>query len=155
MLDVTKYRPGVGLMLFNKLGKVFVGDRIDEFEESWQMPQGGIDDNEDIRKALFREVSEEIGTMNIEIVMETKTWLYYDLPGDRASDMWDGKYIGQRQKWFLCRFLGQDSEININAHHIPEFSSWKWVDRSELVGLAVDFKKKLYIDVLSEFNQYF
>jgi putative (di)nucleoside polyphosphate hydrolase len=155
MINSSEYRSGVGILLFNKEGLVFVGDRIDEKEESWQLPQGGVDPEEDLHTALFRETMEEIGTNNFRIIKKTEEWLYYDLPPHVSCNFWGGKYKGQRQVWFLCEFLGLDSEININNHGVPEFSSWKWVDRNKIVELSVDFKKELYSKILSEFNSYF
>lgn len=156
MIDLSQYRPGIGLMLLNKQKQVFVGDRVDEVEASWQMPQGGIDAGETPQQALIREALEEIGCDKIQIIHESPQWLHYDLPQlDSYIDIWGGKYKGQRQKWFLCQFTGEDSEIDLNAHNSPEFISWKWVDKEELPNLIVGFKKQLYLDVLNTFSNYF
>jgi len=155
MISTSEYRSGVGMLLFNKEGLVFVGDRIDEKEESWQLPQGGVDPEEDLNQALLREAMEEIGTNNFRVIKRTADWLHYDLPSHISCNFWGGKYKGQRQIWFLCEFLGSDSDININNHNVPEFSSWKWVDRNEIVALSVDFKKDIYKKILSEFSPYF
>ncbi|MGB4192320.1 MAG: RNA pyrophosphohydrolase [Rickettsiales bacterium] len=150
---ITKlpYRPSVGLMILNNKLEVFVGRRIDSKSEAWQMPQGGIDDGEAPQDSVLREMEEEVGTNNAQILAETKQWYQYDLPLYLISKLWNGKYRGQRQKWFLLKFLGKDSEININAHH-PEFIAWKWVKIEELPQIIVPFKKNLYISVIEEFR---
>jgi len=150
--DISKYRPGVGIMLLNSQNKVFVGQRLDN-PGAWQMPQGGIDEGEDIQKALFRELEEETGTNKAELIAEAKDWFFYDLPQGAISKFWNGKYIGQRQKWFLLKFTGQDSDININTVE-PEFDKWHWEDAYNLVGLIVDFKRDMYKQVLEEFKDY-
>ena len=147
----SAYRYGVGIMLINNKNKVFVGQRVKESSEAWQMPQGGIDEGENPDQALMREVLEEIGTDNIEIIGVSSDWYQYDIPKQFAPLWWGGKYIGQKQKWYLAKFLGKDSEININTE-IPEFISWKWVDVEELPELIVSFKKKLYQDLVEEFK---
>lgn len=152
-LYLTKlpYRPGVGLMILNPNFEVFVGRRIDSRAEAWQMPQGGIDEGESPEIAAMREMKEEIGTNNAEIISSTKHWYQYDLPTYLISKLWNGKYRGQRQKWFLLKFLGNNCEININNNH-PEFSEWKWVKIEELPQIIVPFKKSLYISVIEEFR---
>lgn len=145
------YRPCVGAMVINKENKVFVGKRIDTTTESWQMPQGGIDEGEDAQTALLRELSEEIGTDNVEVLSESSDWLTYDLPQELIGKIWGGRYRGQKQKWFAVRFCGSDNEINIKTKH-PEFNSWKWVKAETLPDLIVPFKRQLYIDVLAEFK---
>jgi putative (di)nucleoside polyphosphate hydrolase len=145
------YRPNVGIMLLNTENKVFVAQRIDSPGPSWQMPQGGIDEGETPAHAAFRELTEEIGIDHVEIIYEAPGWIYYDLPQDIAETRWQGRYMGQKQKWFLMRFLGQDQEINLNTSH-PEFSAWKWVTPDLLPSLAIDFKKKVYEDVLKLFK---
>ena len=147
------YRPCVGAMLLNREGLVFVARRIDMRTEAWQMPQGGIDEGEAPRKALLRELREEIGTDKAEIIAESHDWLHYDLPEELIPIVWGGKYRGQRQKWFLLRFTGEDSDINI-ATPEPEFLEWKWADPSTLPALIVPFKRELYQQVLAEFTAY-
>ncbi len=148
--DLSLYRPNVGLMLLNKKGLVFVAQRRDTKGEAWQMPQGGIDEGEDPRVAALRELEEEIGTANAEIIAESRDWYCYDLPPDLQKSMWGGRYLGQRQKWFALRFLGKDSDIDIETKH-PEFSAWKWAKLTDLPDLIVPFKRALYRDVCAEF----
>ncbi len=143
------YRRGVGIMLLDRAGRVFVGRRIDA-QEAWQMPQGGIDPGESPRAAALRELAEEIGTAKAEIIAETKDWLRYDLPPALRGQAWGGGYRGQEQKWFAMRFLGDDRDIDLAAHH-PEFDAWKWVPADLLPGLIVPFKRALYDAVLMEF----
>lgn len=145
------YRPCVGMMLLNRDGLVFVAKRIDNTAEAWQMPQGGIDDGEDTHKAALRELKEEIGTDKVEIIRESKEWLTYDLPTDLIPKLWGGTFRGQKQKWFAMRFLGADSDINIETAH-PEFSQWKWVPREVLPDLIVPFKRELYQALVEEFK---
>lgn len=144
------YRSGVGVVLFNAAGQVFVGRRIDQTQDAWQMPQGGIDDGESARDAALRELAEEIGTANVEILAETADWLTYDLPPALLGVAWKGKYRGQRQKWFAARFLGTDSDINLDTHH-PEFDAWRWLAFDDLPAQAVAFKRDLYEAVTREF----
>jgi putative (di)nucleoside polyphosphate hydrolase len=147
------YRSGVGMMIFNAQGMVFVGERIDS-AGSWQMPQGGIDAGEELEVAVFREMAEEIGTGNAVILQIMEDWIFYDIPHYKASKIWDGKYIGQKQKWIALRFLGQDSDINLTAHSHPEFSKWKWVKLDELLRNVVPFKRDAYALVLKTFAHY-
>ncbi len=146
----AQYRPGVGIMLVNGAGWVFVGKRVDVVEEAWQMPQGGINGNETPILAAMRELLEELGTANVEVVAESSRWLQYELPSSLHGRAWDGRWLGQRQKWFLMRFVGDDSEINVATEH-PEFSAWRWIPPERLVELIVAFKRQLYLDVLEEF----
>ncbi len=146
----AEFRPGVGVMLMNGIGRVFAGKRIDVIEEAWQMPQGGIDGDETPIIAAMRELSEELGTANVEVVAESSRWLRYELPNSLQSRTWDGRWRGQRQKWFLMRFVGDDREINIATEH-PEFSAWRWIAPERLVELIISFKRQLYLDVLEEF----
>jgi len=138
-------------MLINREGRVFVGKRIDQTVEGWQMPQGGIDGGEDARAAAMRELKEEIGTANAEILREHKDWLTYDLPPHLIGLAWKGRYRGQKLKWFAMRFLGAESEIDLDAHE-PEFSEWKWVDAGELMRLVVPFKRNVYEQVVAAFS---
>ncbi len=144
------YRRGVGIMLFNAAGLVFVAKRKDTPGEAWQMPQGGIDGVEDPRAAALRELREEIGTANAEIVAETRNWLLYDLPDDLIGKVWGGKYRGQAQKWFAARFLGDDAEIDLAKHDTPEFSEWKWAPLDVLPELIIGFKRDLYAALVAE-----
>jgi putative (di)nucleoside polyphosphate hydrolase len=145
-----KYRKGVRIMLLNSGGVVFVARRSNPAEEGWQMPQGGIDDREDPRAAAFRELKGEIGTDNAEIIEEGHDWVHYDFPDEVRLRTRNGR-IGQRQKWFVMRFKGEDSEINLRTSH-PEFADWKWVGVQELPSLVVSFKRQVYLNLLSEFG---
>lgn len=145
------YRRGVGVILLNRDNLVFVGQRLDSRGASWQMPQGGIDKGESPRDAALRELEEETGTRNAEIVAETKDWYSYDLPAHIVPRVWKARYRGQTQKWFALRFLGDDEDINIDTDD-PEFSDWRWVAPADLPKLIVSFKRQLYLDVLSEFQ---
>ena len=144
------YRPGVGIMLLNASSLVFVGQRIDNPADAWQMPQGGIDEGEEPLAAAWREMHEEIGTDKAELVAESRDWLHYDLPAELADRIWKGRYRGQRQKWFVFRFRGRDDDINIATRH-PEFRSWKWAPMAALPDMIVPFKRKLYRDLTAEF----
>jgi putative (di)nucleoside polyphosphate hydrolase len=148
-----EYRDGVGIVLFNKDGHVFVAERLDN-SGGWQMPQGGIDDGEPPEIAVFREMEEEIGTRNAKIIGLIEDWIYYDFPPELAKKLWNGKYRGQRQKWIALKFLGEDREINLEAHTHPEFSRWKWVPLSEVLKYAVPFKREVYDRVIKEFTKY-
>jgi putative (di)nucleoside polyphosphate hydrolase len=141
------------MMLVNMDGKVFVGQRIDNKAEAWQMPQGGIDPGEDPRKAVLRELGEETGIAAslVEIIARSKEEHYYDLPPELMGKLWGGKYRGQRQIWYLARFTGTDAQIDIQTEH-PEFRQWKWAEPKTLPDLIVPFKKKLYRDILKEFR---
>jgi putative (di)nucleoside polyphosphate hydrolase len=148
------YRPGVGVMLLNRAGLVFVGQRLDSKLEAWQMPQGGIDEGEDPLPAAFRELEEETGVPAhlAEVIAETPDWHHYDLPDDMVGTIWKGRYAGQRQKWFAMRFLGTDSDVAIDQPH-PEFKAWRWTGIETLVELAVPFKRALYEDVIAELSR--
>jgi putative (di)nucleoside polyphosphate hydrolase len=145
------YRPCVGVMLFNRDGLVFVGKRIDQTMEGWQMPQGGIDGNETPLEAANRELEEEIGTRKVEFLREHDEWLTYDLPGYLLGVALHGRFRGQRQKWLAMRFLGEDSDINIATEH-PEFGHWKWLAVEALPRLIVPFKRDTYAKVIAAFR---
>ncbi len=147
------YRPAAGIMLVNGEGKVWVGQRRDSTLEAWQMPQGGLDEGEDPEAGALRELEEEtgIGRDKVEIVARHGEELRYDLPAELAGKLWKGRWGGQRQTWFLARFLGTDADVNI-ATPDPEFRAWKWADPEDLPAMIVPFKKKLYEDVLAAFR---
>jgi putative (di)nucleoside polyphosphate hydrolase len=148
------YRKGVGIMLVNERNLVFVGRRADTPGDAWQMPQGGIDDGETPRAAALRELKEEVGTDKAEIVAESRDWLAYDLPPAVSRKAWGGRFRGQKQKWFLCRFLGIDGDIDLDRHEHREFVAWRWIEPALLSRSIVDFKRDLYEAVLREFSAY-
>jgi len=148
------YRPCAGIMLFNRKGQVFVGQRIDNYQDAWQLPQGGINEGEEPRAAALRELEEETGTGNAKIIGEIDDWLNYDLPPDLLGKIWKGQYRGQTQKWFALRFLGNDSEINPSAVEHPEFDAWKWVNIKELPNIVVPFKQFIYQTLVNEFSRF-
>ncbi len=151
--EARPYRLGVGVALLNEADMVFVGRRIDQTAEAWQMPQGGIDPGEDPRQTALRELEEEIGVppARTAIIAESRDWLSYDLPPEIADKVWKGKYRGQKQKWYLCRLIGDESAINIATAH-PEFDAWKWARFSELPDLIVPFKRPIYEAIVAEFR---
>ena len=136
-------RNGVGIIVLNKENKVFVAKRIDNPGNFWQMPQGGIDDGEDFLSAAYRELNEETSIKNVELIKELNGTLTYELPKNLLGIIWKGKYKGQKQKWFLMRYLGKDEEINIKTKK-PEFSEWKWIEIEALTDVVVDFKLQIY-----------
>lgn len=149
------YRPCVGVMLVNADGMVFVGKRIDNKEgDAWQMPQGGIDEGEELHAAALRELWEETGVTGncATIIAQAKEELLYDLPDELIGKLWRGRYRGQRQCWLLVRFNGSDADIQLDAHQPPEFCEWKWVSPDELPELIVPFKKRVYRAVVEEFR---
>jgi len=149
--DPRPYRPCVGIMLLNGAGEVFVGNRVDTGDDSWQMPQGGIDRGESPREAAVRELKEEVGTDKVEILAETSGWLDYDLPDKLSRKVWKGRYRGQTQKWFAMRFLGSDADIALDNHH-QEFTAYRWVPIDRLVELIIPFKRSVYQQVVEEFR---
>jgi putative (di)nucleoside polyphosphate hydrolase len=150
------YRKGVGIMLFNPAGLVFVGRRISKRRAKdnagWQMPQGAIDGGETPREAALRELAEETGTTKAEIIAESVHWLSYDLPPERMGRSWGGRYRGQTQKWFALHFTGTDDDFDLEASKKPEFSEWKWVAIDEILPLIVGFKRAVYEAVVEEFR---
>lgn len=144
------WRPCAGIMLVNRQNKVFVARRLDADRDAWQMPQGGIDSGEEPREAALRELQEEIGTDKAEIIAEMEEWVRYDLPDTLIGKVWKGRYRGQKQKWFLMRFTGQDRDICLDTAH-PEFSDWKWVPVSDVPTLIVPFKRDIYRQVCDAF----
>ena len=151
--ETLPYRPCVGVMLLNREGQVFVGQRLDNTLEAWQMPQGGIDPGEDAETTAIRELGEETGIApnHIEIVARAPEELFYDLPPELIGKIWKGRYRGQRQIWFLARFTGEDGDVNIQTAQ-PEFRAWKWADPAELPHMIVPFKQALYRQVLAVFD---
>ena len=153
MSETKLFRPCVGLVLINHDGLIFLGQRLDSNLDAWQMPQGGIDYGETPYQAGLREMMEEVGTNNVEFLGEMEEWLDYEIPNKLAKRLWDGKYIGQTQKWLAFRFLGKDEEININTKD-PEFSTWKWEKANQALKLAVPFKKDIYKKVIEKYNEF-
>ncbi len=149
---ILPLRTGVGIAVLNSQNKVFVGKRKDNPIDKWQMPQGGVDTNETLLQAMKRELSEETSITTIEVLKEFDQWLEYELPDKLVGKIWKGKYRGQKQKWFVVKFLGDDSEININTKN-PEFIEWKWVDINLLPNIIVLFKKHIYEKVLVELKK--
>ena len=142
-------RLGVGIALLNHENNVFVGKRIDNPANSWQMPQGGVDKNEDLLQAAKRELEEETSIKTVKIIKELNEWQTYDLPTNLLGKLWEGKYRGQKQKWFIMKFLGKNNEINIKTER-PEFLGWKWIKPSDLPTVAVDFKLNIYKKMAKE-----
>jgi putative (di)nucleoside polyphosphate hydrolase len=158
MMQSTKveklpYRLNVGIMVVSKVGYIFVAQRLDHNSDAWQMPQGGIDPDEETEAAALRELEEETGiTANkVKIIAESKDWIPYELPTELIPKLWNGKYRGQKQKWYLMEFLGEDKDINIETSH-PEFSAWKWITPKELPDAIVPFKRDVYLRILKEFQ---
>lgn len=153
--ETLPYRPCVGVVLINPQGRIFAGQRLDSTVAAWQMPQGGIDPDEKPRQAALRELWEETGVTEdlVEFLAKTEDWVTYDLPSDLLGKVWGGRYRGQRQKWFLYRFLGRDDQVNIATAH-PEFSRWRWIGAEEMLGAIVPFKRKVYEEVVAAFRPY-
>ena len=146
-------RIGVGIVILNSKNKVFVGKRKDNPFDKWQMPQGGVEPNEPLLMAMKRELEEETSIKNVKVLKEFDQWLKYELPENLIGKIWKGKYRGQKQKWFIVKFTGEESEININTKQ-AEFIEWKWIDMNLLPNLIVAFKKNIYEDILIELKKY-
>ena len=151
--DEIPLRIGVGIALLNDSNEVFVGKRIDNPEDFWQMPQGGVDKNENFLDAAKRELEEETGIKNVKLIKEIEGWIIYDLPKNLLGKIWKGKYRGQKQKWFIMKFLGNKNEININTKK-PEFLNWKWIKPSKLPEVAVNFKINIYKKISKELSTF-
>jgi|TARA_B100001059_G_scaffold235648_1_gene282051 putative (di)nucleoside polyphosphate hydrolase len=149
--QILPLRTGVGIIVLNKQNKIFVGKRKDNPGDKWQMPQGGVDEGEDYVTAMKRELLEETSIQNIEIIKEIDKVYQYELPENLIGIIWKGKYRGQKQKWFITRFLGEEKEINLNTKH-AEFIDWKWIEPKLLPEVIVNFKKDLYLNLLREIN---
>ena len=150
-MDIQKlpFRIGVGIIILNNKNQVFVGKRKDNPGNNWQMPQGGIDEGEDFISAMKRELMEETSIKNIKILKELEHLYQYDLPKNLVGIIWKGKFRGQKQKWFITRFLGKDTEINLKTKH-PEFIEWKWIEPEKLPEVIVYFKKEMYLSLVKE-----
>ena len=150
--SILPLRIGVGAIVLNEHNKVLVGKRKDNPIDKWQMPQGGVDKNEDLYSAMRRELYEETSITSFKLIREIKRWLTYELPANLKGRIWKGKFRGQKQKWYILRFTGDDKEINVKTKN-PEFIDWKWIKIEELPQSIVDFKKKVYEDLVEEINK--
>ena len=153
MIEKLPLRVGVGIIVLNKENKVFVGKRKDNPVDKWQMPQGGVEENENLIEAMKRELQEETSIVNIQILKELDEWLEYELPKNLLGIIWKGKFRGQKQKWFITKFIGKDSEIDVKTKY-PEFIKWKWIKIEELSGVVVDFKKNVYKKLQVELKKF-
>lgn len=154
-IKALPYRPCVGVMLINDKGLVFAAQRIDNVDPAWQMPQGGIDPHENPGLAALRELEEETSLPRTMVapLAETRDWLAYDLPHEMVPKIWNGRFKGQKQRWFLMRYLGTDAQINLNTAH-PEFSDWRWIQADEMITTIVPFKRPIYEQVVAEFRDW-
>ena len=146
-------RIGVGAIVLNNKNKIFVGKRADNPVNKWQMPQGGVNKGENLINAMKRELMEETSIQNIKVLKKIDRWFKYELPKDLLGIIWKGKFRGQKQKWFIVRFIGNESEINLKTKH-PEFIEWKWIEIDELTKVIVDFKKHVYIELVAELKKF-
>ena len=151
--DILPLRTGVGVIVLNNNNQVFVGKRKDNPVNKWQMPQGGVDKNESFLSAMRRELDEETSIKNIQIIKEIDGWFEYELPKNLLGIIWKGKFRGQKQRWFIVRFTGNESEINLKTKN-PEFIEWKWILPEELPNVIVDFKKNIYLDLLKDIKRF-
>ena len=149
---ILPLRLGVGAIVLNNKNRVFVGKRKDNPIDKWQMPQGGVNEGEKLIDAMKRELQEETGIKNIKILKEIDGWSEYELPKNLLGKIWRGKYRGQKQKWFIVKFMGKDNEINLKTNN-PEFIEWKWLDIESLPGVIVEFKKKVYEELLPKIRE--
>tara|TARA_Y100001958_G_C21230639_1_gene556343 strand:+ start:467 stop:937 length:471 start_codon:yes stop_codon:yes gene_type:complete len=150
---ILPMRNGVGIIILNNSNKVFVGKRIDNPVDKWQMPQGGVDKGENYLSAMRRELFEETSIKSIKILNEIEGFFEYELPNNLVGIIWKGKFRGQKQKWFIVKFIGHDNEINLKTKN-PEFMEWKWITPEELPDIIVDFKKKMYIELLKTIKKF-
>jgi|TARA_B110000091_G_C13389573_1_gene299514 putative (di)nucleoside polyphosphate hydrolase len=151
--EILPLRIGVGIVVLNSNNQVFVGKRKDNPNDKWQMPQGGVDLDEALIDAMMRELHEETSIKNVKILKELNYWMEYELPKNLIGIIWKGKYRGQKQKWFVVRFLGEDKEINLNTNH-AEFIDWKWINIDQLPYVIVDFKKHIYSKLVNELKEF-
>ena len=153
--ELLPYRPCVGVMLINSDGRIFAGQRLDSAVPAWQMPQGGIDAGEKPRDSALRELREETGITSdlVEFIAKTHDWVTYDLPPELLGKVWGGKFRGQKQKWFLYRYLGRDDQVDIATEH-PEFGAWRWIGADQMIAEIVPFKRAVYDQVVRAFRAY-
>ena len=151
--EILPLRIGVGIVVLNSNNQVFVGKRKDNPNDKWEMPQGGVDLDEALIDAMMRELHEETSIKNVKILKELNYWMEYELPKNLIGIIWKGKYRGQKQKWFVVRFLGEDKEINLNTNH-AEFIDWKWINIDQLPYVIVDFKKHIYSKLVNELKEF-
>lgn len=147
------YRSGVGIVVINSEKKIFVGKRIDNHSDAWQMPQGGLDAGEAEDRAMFRELAEETGIKDVRVLSKSSKYFYYNLPYKLQKKFWGGKFLGQKQRWYLVEFLGDEKMINVTTED-PEFSEWKWISKDNIINAIVPFKRDLYRDIINEFKDY-